>query len=179
MQGCYDDLTSAIIVNMVSSTSVQAFAFTFHLQDLPSYTEISALFDQYRIRKVKLMFYPQQTDNVTTAAGQTTAIIHTVIDRNDSGSPTNETTILQYDGLKTHKFDRQFSVTCSPRVNVPVYAGSVFTGYGEGKGGQWINSADADVPYYCIKALIPACTSTSLSGWRLYTKFYFEARNVI
>jgi len=175
--GCYDLVNATTVLNLVSSSSAAVYGcFIFRLSDLPDYSEYCAMFDQYRIVGVKLTFFPQQTD-ASVGIGATTPIIHTAIDRNDGGGISTEANFLQYDQVKTHKFDRQFSIYIKPKVDVVVWNNNVASGYATGS--PWLSTSYPSIQYFGLKYLIPQVSSSNNAGWRIYAKYYLAMKDLI
>lgn len=177
-QGVYDSVSSAVILNMnASSAGTTYYSFMFRLSDIPNYTEFTNLYDQYRITGVSVKFFPQQDSANTGISNATTAIIHTAADYNDATAITTEQDILQYQTLRTHRFDTIFHYYLKPRVATAIYNNVATTGYAQ-SGHPWIDVSSPSAPFYGLKVVVPTVSASSLSGWRLYATFYIECRDV-
>lgn len=86
--------------------------YNFSLGDLPTYTEFTSLYDQYKINAVKLTFIPRQTMSNSTATafnGDNTARFFSAIDYDDGTPPTSVDALREYQTarwsrlLRTHK----------------------------------------------------------------------------
>lgn len=66
------EFTRKIIQSLAvtNALSMQSWALNWHLSDLPSSTEFTALFDMYRIKKIEITFiYDHNSGDVATSAG--------------------------------------------------------------------------------------------------------------
>lgn len=92
------------------------------LADFPGYTEFTALFDAYRIRKLTYSFYPAR-GNVGAADGSTgpqpvVETLTTAIDFNDNIAPTSQAELLEYGTCQQHFMDRPRKVSFVPRIKM-------------------------------------------------------------
>lgn len=91
--------------------------FNFSLNDLPSSSDFTNLFDQYKIARVDLTFYPEYTELVDSglASNAVNVTLNTCID--PAGiTPTVYTDILQYQSCLSTGITRQHT-----RSLVPMY----------------------------------------------------------
>lgn len=103
--------------------SDQFLGQTYSLNQLPSYTDFTALFDQYRVDKIRVTFYPRQNVTNGTFPSPTNDTVQScqvfsVIDYDDGTAPTALTDILQYQNLKTTRGLRVHSRTFKPGVEI-------------------------------------------------------------
>ena len=111
--------------------------YGFRLNQLPNYTEITALFDRYKINAIKVTFRPR-FDNFagndttdTTLPGVTaqgTTMMHIIADPDSIVTPSGTYTIgtlnsfLENGSVKTHDGTKPISVYFRPKVNRTVGA---------------------------------------------------------
>lgn len=153
----------------------------FSLSSLPSYTEFQALFDMYRILKVKVDFLPcfnSGDANEATSGGNSFAIPYMTIspDYDNADVPVNEYQMNQYGKAKIVRLDKPFSMTVKPRVATQVYKDATTSGYGQGRYGQWIDSSSAGVEHYGLKWFINTTGPGSgflSTGWRCSVKYTY------
>lgn len=169
-------------ITLVNGTTNTYGVLNFRLEDIPSYTEFTNLFDCFRIKRIKVMFIP--TSNVTlspdTAANDVFKSteyanrLFTVLDFNDSTAPTSIDTLRQYDTCRMtpnniiHK--RYFKPKYSAEVNLGSYQSS----------DHWLETAtSADVVHLGIKYGITHQTLTvSNEVYKIETVFYMQFKNV-
>nr|WAE42875.1 MAG: capsid protein [Cressdnaviricota sp.] len=125
----------------------------FKLSNLPSYTEFTTLYDQYRICAVKMKILYDATVT-STPVGNATAMMPnciSVYDSNDSSALTGIHDYEQYTSMKIRRLgDRPISLYIKPKTAMPVYQGVVLSGYAQGVA-KWIDSNSPDVEYYGVK----------------------------
>jgi hypothetical protein len=131
------------------TNGVTTGALVFALSDLPSPTDFTSLFDQYRIKQVRVEFLPE-----TTAFGlSTTAIalpyVLTAIDYDD-GTPVSTSAIQQYGTCQTSPYTEYFQRILNPRAALAAYSGA-FTSYAQSPPGQWMDSNSPGIQYYGLK----------------------------
>lgn len=125
---------------------------------VPSYTEFSNLFDEWKIDYIKIkMMFTNNFANVTTAnpvymsSGLPT--IQLAVDTNDDVPPTSSNDLLQYQNLRTRCFDSNGPeyVQFKPKAVVATEAGNVLAaGYGTNYGG-WISTNSAGTDWMGLK----------------------------
>jgi hypothetical protein len=133
----------------------------FSLDQLPGYTDFTALFDQYRIRHVRL-----QCSTLAAPFGQATTAtsfptVYTVIDYDDAATPTSVAQLQQYDTLMVAPNAQSFERHIAPRPALAAYSGSVFTAFASSSNLIWIDSNNVTVPYYGFKWATDAVTTVS------------------
>lgn len=150
---------------------------TYALSQLPSYTEFTALYDQYRIKKILVTWYPSSDGDTSSYVGVTNApMFHAYRDYDDSSAPTTLADMMQRQGVFTRKFNKPISMTIAPRTLATV---SGVSGAGVGSRTQWLDCADSSLTHYGIKWAIsanPAATNTFYYNIRY--KFFLEFKEV-
>lgn len=123
-------------------------ALQFNLSALPAYTEYTALFDQYRINKVKVTFMPRAN---SADVGSTAGLVKffSVIDYDDADAPTNLTDLLQYENLKTTRCISDHSRVLAPRFATEVYQSAIATGYSARRG--WLDCDNPSIQHFGLK----------------------------
>lgn len=164
-----------VVANITSSTSsvgVQtnaAGALSFAMSSLPNASEFTALFDAYKIVKVKLDFIPFG-DNVNMpldAMSNSTSLMSpggpliTAIDYDDANTPGAATDLLQYQASKVTPVPRRLKMSLRPKFATEVYRSGTSTGYGARSG--WLDCANSDIPHYGVKYWMNAPSAYSSS----------------
>jgi len=154
------------IQRTVAAATATFASIAFSLDQMPNYTEFTQLYDQYKIRKVKVEWVNQRsvnTDSYTfsivdpttgiVTGGTSTRIfpeIWTVIDRDDTAPPTTLGEMLEYQSLRVTKGATRHKRILRPKFAVPVFRGALSAdGYMPRSG--WIDCSYPDVPHYGIK----------------------------
>jgi len=101
---------------IVATLSTTTFgAFSFRLNEVPNYTEFTAMYDQYKINAISITFYPQLT-GVTSYIGSTTiqnARFLTAIDLTDNTPPSQMDDLREYENCECHSATETFTVYIS------------------------------------------------------------------
>lgn len=187
-QETYYDITPNSIPNggFFANYSVTAgTAGAFRLNQLPNYSEFTALFDQYKINGVKLtwMLSANTVNMPNVSPGNTTAslpILYTAIDRDDGTPYATFDEMNQNDTCKLRRMDRVVTRYVKPYVAVPVYSAGAFNGYAAPTKNPWIDAASPATEYYGIKwAIDPVIANSAnlLFRVKLLVKFYIACRD--
>lgn len=159
----------------------------FKLSILPAYTEITALFDQYRITGVKMTFiYAQNSANVTdvnATYGSVLPIIGIVNDYDDNNALTGISEYEQYSTYKERRLDKPFSVFFRPKLATAVYSNAAFSGYAQDTSRLWVDAGSPSAEYYGCKWFIDPILYTgnnaiAIGKLRVKCDIYFQARDM-
>lgn len=161
-----------------------AGAYSFKLSDLPNYTELTALYDQYKITGVKISFIPSATEyNSAIPQGATVAQgfnpFMSAIDYDDTTTPTSEDQLMEYGSLKRSGPGRIHSRYIVPKVLQEVYRSVATTGY-RPISGQWLDIAQPDIPHYGLKVWCsapPAAGTATAITYNVYATYYIKCKN--
>jgi hypothetical protein len=162
---------------VTATNAVTSGALIFALSDVPTPTDFTSLFDQYRIAQVRVEFLPE----VNAFGASTTAIqlpyVLTAIDYDD-GSPATTAAIQQYGTCMTNSYTEYFERVLNPRAALAAYSGA-FTSYAQSPPGQWMDSASPSIQYYGLKwATTPVTTvSGSYNLMSIVCHYTIQCRN--
>lgn len=156
-------------VGVISTTSTVAgtAAYTFALADLPNSSEISSLFDQYRILQV--------TVSITPTIPDSSVPIYTAIDYDDNNVPTGITSILEYETMQQSTGNIVTQRTLNPKTLSQLYNGIASTGYAT-NGPTWIDSSSPFIPHYGFKVFIPLTTGPTYT-FQVVVDYVLQGRN--
>lgn len=161
--------------NMVFSTGAlpgtmyyAGMSINFQLRDVPNASEITSLWDRYKLVGVKLRLIPYATSVESGAAvnasyQQTGLLVHSVVDFDDSNVPTATDAgidaLRQYPSYRCENINKKggrgLSRYIKPRLAVAAFANSAFTSYKNEKF-SWIDMAYPAVEGYGYKAVFEA-----------------------
>lgn len=150
-----------------SSSNPQFSASNFQLANLPSYTEFSALFDNYKIHAVKMDFF-----RPAIALGYGIGpklFLHTAVDYDDGNPPSNVTDLEQRPSYKVVDlgsiFSQKAKVTryLKPKFLRMLYESGTTTGYQPSRAGI-VDMADPTVPHYGLKWALQVIDEQGVSG---------------
>lgn len=133
-----------VYFNGVSTTALQ----------MPSFTEFTSLYDQYRIDYVECQFISSNTNSSTGSVNTSLPIMYIAKDYDDSNAAA-VTDLLQYSTCKyaqlgqRNNSDGIFKFSVKPNVDLAVYNGAV-SGYARSKP-IFMDCASYNVPHYGVK----------------------------
>jgi len=150
--------------------------YSFTLDQVPNYTEFTALYDQFKINAVKISFLPQMTENISLSSFNNpyaSSRFFSALDYNSASAPATIDKVREYQSckwtpiLKTHK--RYFK----PRI---VDAGGIYN-----PGRPWLNCDTAyNQEHFGLIFGIQAMSSTSTASmlYEIEVKYYLSFKNV-
>jgi len=150
----------------------------FRLSDLPSTTEFTNLFDQYRIVMVEAE-YVFSTHILASQARYPR--IAFAVDYSDSTNPGSESEVLQYQNAEAFQFGQvkhTFKRVFKPRAALAAYQGT-FTGYGTASPNQWFDTNNSSIEYYGTKEWINNYNTVLATGavLNVYHRYHLEFKN--
>lgn len=158
-----------------SSTSVPVTgAIYFALSQLDQAASFTAIFDQWRIRKVTLTARPRVTQavDIATSIG---AMIYEVVDYDDATPLTTIGDARQFQTCREHGPYEAFTRVFRPHAAVGAYAGATFNGYSN-VSNQWFDTASPAVQHYGFKSIVAG--TTKVQTWDFAFKIDYEFKNV-
>ncbi len=171
-----------------AGVSYYGLAVAFELADLPAVSELTTLYDQYRIHHIELEMVPFNTLSPTVGSaggnGNLACLIHSVLDWDDATAPAASTsgiqTLQQYRG---YRLDNLFAGggklkwSVVPRPALAGYAGA-FTSYVSPEP-MWTDCNSANVQHYGIKFIFEVLNTAAVNSFvdaRFNIKYYVEMR---
>ncbi len=131
-----------------STTLNSSYSLAIQASSLANFTDMSAGFDQYRIKAVQVQFYPHLSAIIGTS---NTGLITSVIDYDDANPLSTVSDALGYSNQCTVSGYTPFTRTFEPRLAVAAYSG-VFTNYKNEKA-DWIDCSSSGVAHYGVKTI--------------------------
>lgn len=144
------------------------------LNQVPNYTEFTALYDMYKINGIRWRFSPR-ANSAEAGTNQGLIKLFTGIDYDDITTP-SLTDILQYESLRVTQSNKDHVRFVRPRVAKAVYQTSVGTGYSAGRG--WIDCANPTVAHYGLKWVLQQLPAGNQS-YDLQVTYYLSFKNVV
>ncbi len=161
--------SSAVAQLIQGSATAVYFAIAFQLSDLTQSTTLAALFDQYRIEKVKVHFKSRNNavsvfNTASPNGGVPTGYL--VVDRDDGTALTSMSDPLQYDNVVSFNGEEDSTVELVPSITPAVYSGGAFSGYTTAPStSHWIDIANTSIPAYGIKGAVGPLSASVTSSW--------------
>ncbi len=170
--------TKLIDKGAVTSTSAAEgnYAFQFTLNDISEVSSFTSVFDQYRISRIDVLLKPctQVSTNATTAPPY--AFCYVVTDYDDAGTLATASLALNYQNVSILGPGQGHRRVLIPHCNIALASSGTQTSLS--KPAPWLDCADPNVIHYALKISITQSTSTLVSTWRLFTRYFIEFRMV-
>ncbi len=145
--------TNPIQIRLNTSTNEYPIALAFKLEDVQSYTELTQLYDQYKISSVNvsIMWSPALQPDESAVIIPPSLYTMWKIDRDDS-LPNSIAELKQCSRSKLMlmKPQKRYKILVRPAILTQLYESAVSTGYGI-KFNQKIDAGDPNVPHYGLK----------------------------
>lgn len=142
---------------------------------LPDYTELSFVYDQYKITSLDYQCFPG-TGLSTFASSTTNApTFVSVIDYDDAAVPGNMTVLREYQSLQLHDPYRPWRRTVHPQINLSTSALAEAP-----VSSPWLDMATPAQPHYGLKIGIEgnATSGANLCQWRVHLRMTVQCRRV-
>lgn len=169
---------------LTTSTTAPSFKdLEFKLSDVPNFTEFTALYDQYCIKGVKVVFMPRfnvalsnSIDPLNYPVSSQIPQVWSILDY-DGANPTTQNAMLQYQNLKITKGTSYHNRYVIPAVVNEVYNSPTTTAYAPKKK-VWLDSANTSVPHYGMTVMVPEANTSSSAAWDVKITYYLAFKNV-
>jgi len=166
---------TADLGNIASSFAGPVFGSNyFSLDGVTNYSEFSSLFDQFRIKKIRLHISP--LSNAPYPSLVAPSPLYIAPDFDNATLPASVTEVIEKSGVRilSPKDSTVFEFT--PRIAVAAYQGAL-TAFANQT--SWVDCSYHATQFYGIKYALPVSGSASqLSFWHSYVEYLFEFRNV-
>lgn len=156
-----------------STTADVGQALIGQLNQVPGYTEFTALFDQFKILAMKIRLSPRANSS-EVGTNQGIVKLFSAIDYDGGTAPTVIADLLQYESLKTTKSTQDHVRYFKPRFNSPtITAGSNRPGRG------WLDcDTAAAVAHHGLKLVLQQLPAGAQS-FDIYVTYYLAFKNVV
>lgn len=146
-----------------SNVTYFAYSYQFTLSSLPEFSEVTNLFDQYKIHSMRIRFIPFQTQSIANDPGinnQCLSLLHYgVIDYDDASVPNPSNVGVQllreyesFREMNMFRGGREYKRKIRPHISVPAYQAGITTAYSNTPS-RWIDAAYPDVQHYGFKGI--------------------------
>jgi hypothetical protein len=170
-------IKSEVIVGAITqSASANVYgALNFSMaNNVPDYTSLAAVYDQYRLMGAELIFRPRANMSTVAISGQpyTGGFLYTVIDYDDSTVLSSTSAAQAYATCIISGMHEDVRRSLKPRMAVAAYTGS-FTGY-TNMAEQWIDCTSTGVLHYGIKYAVDQSPTAAFQVWDLIMRTEWE-----
>lgn len=163
------------------SSGISALGLNFRLSAVSAPTEFTALWDRYKILRVKVFF--DYSPDVPTAGTTPLAAYMPKLwvkrDYDDSAAPTmaelaqsNQTKCLRFTEARTTRM-----IALAPRYLTELYNSSISTAFSPSRG-AWIDCGNPDVPHYGLKLIAQGLPSTNMGAFTIRVQYTLLFKNV-
>lgn len=143
--------------------------FNFSMNDMPGYTELTTLFDFYKLTGVKVRVMPYYQDNSIsngTLNNVRNAPIFYAIDRSDGSAPTTVDELLEYQDHKISSAWKGFSIW----IPSPKFADATSAARG-----GWVATSNPSLNWYGLKISIPP--TGAANQWYTTWTYYVSCKD--
>ncbi len=156
----------------LSTSAITTGGFSFQLSDIPSYTELQALFDLYRIDGVEVSFF----SNFTIIGGVVAPARYcTVIDQNSSNGFASFNDAREFETAHVDLVTNPDTRRIVPTFLTGLENDSAATVYGGASRG-WLNTSVANVPHYGYRYIFEAFTGAGSPEVRCEAIYYLSLK---
>lgn len=151
--------------SLAAAAADKGWAWSFALSDTANYTELTSLFDQYRIRQVDMVF---RLDRMTSSASQAYPTIWILADYDSASAPGSLDEVAQrpYKSFQFGPTNTTVSFTLKPRLLADAGIGGSAAYSVLVPREQWIDAASATLTHYGAIAWI-SNYNTGIAGLSL------------
>ena len=179
--------------NLTAGATLSSLQFggslSFSLNQIANPSEITSLFDNYRIKSIRLKFIVSadsaQVPGSATGLLSYLPIMHFTIDPDDAAVPLTLTQVLENSYAKSIRLQDMVNLTVAPRANAVVAQNpSSTTAVASGilSPSQWLDCATPNVFHYGMKFWIdqwPGNIDVANMSVQIIPTYYIECRNVV
>lgn len=163
----------------------------FMLAHVANVSEITQLFDNYRIKAVVVNIIPgfNSADfdggSATSNSSINIPTMHYTVDTDDATVPNNRVGVLEQSYSQSRRLDKPFSIMIKPRAQAVINSTALGTAVGGMlPTGTWLDNSRTDVPHFGLKFWVDEWAAVASPGMDAnYLKFtvdyYLEAKNVV
>jgi len=179
----FTDSVGLVNGNQIVQASASAIfgSIAFEVGDLDGWSNMSSLFDQYRVDRVDVLLKPTSNSlslNLATSPNQASPDLYVVVDRDDSTALTSNAQLRQYENCRVMSSYQGIRVNFIPSITPAYYQSGSFVGYGIEES-RWLDVASSAIPHYGIKFGVEALqtSSTSRFAWNVVCYLHISFRS--
>lgn len=165
----------------LSTAGITSQGFSFQLDEVPNYTEFTALYDQYKLSAVSISFIPMQTytlNNTTAVANNFNVRYATVVDYDSSGAFGTFNDAREFTTVKITTITQQQTRYIKPRIK-SANENDSSTIVASGNIRSWLNTSIGNIPHYGLRYVFEQFPNAGFVGqMKVEAVYYFAFRNV-
>jgi len=141
----------------------------FALSQVAGFSELTAMYDQYKISAIELTFFPTYTEITPLPTAPNNARVLVCTDYTDNTAPTSLNQVREYENHKCHGYSEKFThYIDKPKILDASSSNRT----------AWIATSDPSQRHYGLKF---ACEPYGLGqpyGWAVEAMFYLAFKNI-
>lgn len=164
------------VVQAVNTISSGSFAVSL-ANNCDDYSSLAAVFDQYKISHVEIIFKPRFNYAAYGSGGQPPVggFIYTVLDYDDSKALTATSSATDYSTCIVTPLTEEVRRCYQPRMALAAWNSATFTGYVNSPA-PWIDCNSANIPHFGVKYVVDTAIATTTQVWDVITRTEFLFR---
>ncbi len=152
------------------------YAYQFTIGDLSEIASFTSVFDQYRISRIDVIIKPCSQPNNNASTAPPYAFCYVVTDYDDSAALASASLALNYRNVSILGPGQGHRRTFIPRCNIVVGSNGSLPSIS--KPAPWCDCADTSVIHYALKIAVTQSTSTNITTWRVFCRYFVDFRLV-
>jgi len=156
-----------------STTISTSSAYNFSLNQVDQVSQLTAVFDQYRIDEIEFWLWPKLGAEVASATADQ-GILASVIDYDDSNLLGSLTAALDYVNVLVSSGRDGHYRRFKPHVAIAAYSGS-FSSFAN-ETSPWLDAASPSVQHYGVKTVWTACDAAYSQS--IQARLHLSFRNI-
>ena len=152
--------TYAVGTGATSGITETLLGVNFSLNDMPGFTELTSLYDYYKINRIKYQLIPYQTDSISTGTVNNVANvpIFYAVDTTDATSPTSVNEVCEYNDHRTARIMDGFTIFFKPK----------FADATAAQRDGYVGTSNPSLNWFGLKVAIPP-TTNAMTYYQLWT----------
>jgi hypothetical protein len=152
-----------------------------NFNNLAQYATFQALFDQYRIAMIEMVFVPR-TNMITASTGVTsvnTGLVYSFVDYDDAVAPTTIAQAQQRQNCLCVPGYQQFSHCWVPHISMSAFpvGGSAIAGVQATA--PWLDTTLVATPHYGVKVCWSQTSTSEIQSYDIITRVHIQFRNTL
>lgn len=176
--GTYGSITTTSDASMTSQVgAITTWGISFTLADVPNISQLTSVFDQYRIRGIKFTLIPQFNTNQLSVSTAKAPDMYLVRDYDDNAQPTDLNLLRNYESCKMVSPLKGITMAFRPNIALAAYGAGAFSSYANQKSG-WIDCGNTAVAHYGVKCGIAPALTGFIPSYTLKVWYMLEFKSV-
>lgn len=147
---------------------------------IQNWSNLAALFNQYRLRKVRVRGFPRiNTSNNTIYSTSPSPLIFTCINYNKKSGLTQISDMTQYENFRAHNQFKPWQRTIYPHCSMSMITSSTTATSVGSTYGQWVSTGTAaTMEWYSLTVGMDAQSGSTHPPWDAWRTYYIQFKNI-